>query len=363
MEELIEQYHSGQISRKDLEQGLKAHWDKMDAPDAQFENHRKEEMWQVIMQHSRQTKVVKIKWSKYAAAAAVVAIMVFIGKQLIKEKSQATATVYKSDVQPGRMGAILELPNGQKIVLDTAANGLLANQSNTSFTKDENGVSIASMNTIAKDAPVEFVKVTVPLKHTQKIFLPDGTTIWLNAGSSIVFPTRFTGNERLVKTTGEIIAKVTYDAKNPFRIETRGTTYEDKGTEFNINAYDDEPVVRITVMEGLVSTKGTLIKAGQQARVNANGQVTVTDNVTQQKLSEIFAWRDEQFSFSGATAEDILKQIAKWYDVEIVYEDRITEEFTISIDRKKPISSLLKSMERSGDVHFEIDGRKIIVRK
>nr|WP_294994216.1 FecR family protein [uncultured Sediminibacterium sp.] len=322
------------------------------------------QMQERIIQRIRKQQKAPVRkmWWRYAAAA------VFLGAIagayfLLKMPEQITApafSVYKNDVEPGKVGAIVVLPNGKQVLLDTAANGLLANEDYAGISKNDDNLSIASAGA---DRPVEYITVIVPVKRTQKINLPDGSTVWLNAGSSMVFPTRFTGNERLIKVTGEIIAKVTHNAAQPFRVEMRGTIYEDKGTEFNISGYEEDAVVKTTVLEGLVAAKGMLIKAGEQAQIGVSGEVKISKDIPLQKLDEIFAWRDEQFSFSGASAEAILKQVAKWYDVELVFQDPIKEEFTISVDRKKPLSSLLKSMERSGEVHFDIDGRRVTVRK
>ncbi len=334
----------------------------IDAAETEDEAALEQKMLNRLQEHiqaGKPSKVIPIYRRLAVAAAAVLIIATgtwYLITQTSKPKTQNVAYGYKNDVAPGKMGAVLQLPDGRKIVVDTAANGLLATEGNADINKEQNGLAVASNGATTK---MEYATLTTPIGRTQMITLSDGTKVWLNAGSSITFPVNFIGNERKIITTGQVALKVVHNEKMPFRVETKGKIFEDIGTDFDINAYDDEPVVKTTVLEGSVKINSTLIKAGMQAQVDTHGQIKLIEGVA---TDEVFAWRDGQFDFADATVESILKQAARWYDVQVVYERKINTQFTLDVDRNTPISKLLHAMEASGGVHFEIEGRKIIVR-
>ncbi len=295
-------------------------------------------------------------------AAAVIILTLTVTGLLLNNKPNNLPAIsaYKNDVSPGMVGAIIELSNGKRILLDTSGNGILRSLGTNAISKSGDGIVIDGNI----GSTLEYVTVTTPLKRTQKIQLPDGSTIWLNAGSAIKFPIRFTGNKRLIEATGQIIAKVVHDEKNPFQISVRGQVFEDKGTEFDVNAYDEDQMIKFTVLEGAVVYKNIQAKAGEQIDANPTGINAKLNKLTEAKMDEVFSWRDGLFTYDHASIEMIMKQAAKWYDVEIIYEGQIDQSFTlINVDRKTPISTLLKSMELSGGVHFEIQGNKVIVKK
>lgn len=302
------------------------------------------------------TKVRKMQWWKYAAAAVVIAVMVFTGKQFFNKEKPITASVYHNDVAPGKPGAKLKLSNGRVIELDSVKDGLIAMEGGLQVYK-QNG-EIIYMGDADAGAGVLYNELVADKKQTSSARLPDGSIAWVNAESSVRYPVVFGGNERKVTMTGEAIFQVTHNEKQPFRVYVGDQVFEDLGTVFNINAYSDQSIIKTTVLEGSVKIKNTNIRPGQQAIVGKEGEVVLRAVDTE----EVFAWRDGQFDFTGTSVEDILQQAARWYDVEIVYQSRINERFTISVNRDKPISQLLQQMELSGGVHFEIEGRKITVK-
>jgi ferric-dicitrate binding protein FerR (iron transport regulator) len=348
MEELIEQYKKGQISRTDLEQELKVYFDSMQEPDAQFVDHKKEEMWQVIIQHkvpaNVETKVVKFKWWKYAAAA--VFIIAIASTYLLLHQSETSAPLsqaqrFKNDVESGREGAVLKLSDGREILLDTVKNGSVA----PGFTKTGEGLAV-------QESAVEYATVIVPKARTEKVTLPDGSTVWLNAGSSITFPTRFSGNRREVSMTGEVYYEVSKNEQQHFFVQTKTDRIEVKGTHFNVNAYAD---VKTTLLEGSVQIGKTIIKPGDQY---------LAGKITQPDTEEVMAWKNGMFLFNNTPITEIMAQVERWYDVEIKYEggDISKLVFGGDVERTANVSVLLKKLELTKSVEFTIEGRTITIK-
>lgn len=282
------------------------------------------------------------------------------------------ATVHNSrpsnDVPPGGNRAILTLANGSTIALDSAANGSLAQQGNTTVLKTANGqlaYQIAASDKPQATRAATYNTLATPRGGQYRLVLPDGSKVWLNAASSIRYPTTFEGKERRVTITGEAYFEIKENAALPFVVATDNKgEIQVLGTQFNVNAYDDEPVVKTTLLEGAVQVKkeGTtlLLKPGEQAQLTKTGDLTRMKDVD---MEETIAWKNGKFSCKNMALEDILRQVARWYDVEIVYEDRITDRYTASVARDVPVSSLLRYLELSEGVHFRIEGRKITVVK
>lgn len=289
-----------------------------------------------------------------------------------KMPGQALAIVLKADVQPGSNGAILILSDGKKIVLDSTGSGTLAIENNTYIIKKEGQVTYQSLEK-KYDVPVAYNTMITPRGKEYQLILPDGSKVWLNAASSITFPTAFAAKERKVSITGEAyfevvpIHKQNGKGKVPFIVTIHSnhgesTEIEVLGTQFNVNAYEDELAQKTTLIEGAVRvTRGletSLLNPGQQARVFDNGEIKLIKNAN---MSEAVAWRNGRFDCSNMDIEMIMRQVARWYDVEILYDSKIKEQYTINILRNIPVSSLLKYLEYSGGVSFKIEGKKITV--
>jgi transmembrane sensor len=304
------------------------------------------------------------------AATAAVLLLLVAGVFLYRDRrpvsTGATRQAYVMDFSPGRTGAILVFErSGRKIVLDTARNGAIGDgvvksTDNISINRGE-GAGDRKKAAVNGEG-VEYALLSTPKARIQELTLPDGTVAWLNAASSIRFPTRFTGNERLVEITGEVDFKVVHNDRMPFRVKARGLICEDIGTEFNINAYEDEPFVKATLLEGIVRANGYLLKPGQQAVVNNTSSPTPATVVKNADTEQAVAWKNGLFSFNERTdLYTVMRQIGRWYDVEIVYEGPITPmQFGGKIPRSANASEVLKILAYS-NVHFRIEGKKIIV--
>ena len=299
---------------------------------------------------------------KYKWIAAAVILFAFAGgawfwfTQEPKQTTQISASIYKNDVAPGKAGGQLKLSNGQLLSIDSLKEGFVIADAGLKLYK-ENG-KIIYKGTATETAYNEIIE---DIGRYTSVELPDHSIAWVNSGSSIRYPLHFAGDERKVTMTGEAAFKVVHNERQPFRVYANDQIFEDKGTVFNIRAYRDEAAIRTTVLEGLVSYGNTMIRQMQQAVVSKDGQVKLSDKVN---TEAVFAWRDGEFSFGNATIEEIMNDAAKWYGVEVIYQDKISQQFGfVGIDRNMPISNLLHNLETIGGVHFEIDGKKVTVKK
>ena len=307
---------------------------------------------------------------RIAAAAVVTGLLaggyfLFSGKR--SQSVQSPVALEKNtqdDVKSGGNKAILTLSDGSSILLDSAQNGSLTRQGNTKVLKINNGLLAYNAD---KSRPGEIIynTLTTPRGGQYRVTLSDGTQVWLNAASSITFPTVFSGKERKVEVTGEVYFEVTKNAAMPFIVKKVNDDVRVRvlGTHFNVNAYDDESEMRITLLEGAVDVaKGdnhSILKPGEQARI-INEKINVTDHAD---LDEVMAWKNGRFYFEEADIKTIMRQVEKWYNVEVKYEADIKYSFVAEISRSENVSRLLNILELTRLVHFKIEGNKITVMK
>jgi hypothetical protein len=258
------------------------------------------------------------------------------------------------------------LANGKNIFLTDAHNGQLARDGQALINKTRDGKIVYSNNDDSVKIPVYNI-LTTPRGGQYLLILADGTKAWLNAASSIKYPTVFTGNERKVEITGEVYFEVAHNAAKPFKVVANEQIVEVLGTHFNVNAYTDEPAIKTTLLEGKVKVihneKIAFLLPGQQAQVS-NGAVSANINVLDQvDMDEAVAWKSGLFQFNKASIESILRQVARWYNVEISYnnDQKPVKTFTGNISRNISLAQLLQILSYTGN-RFEIDGRKIIVK-
>jgi ferric-dicitrate binding protein FerR (iron transport regulator) len=196
--------------------------------------------------------------------------------------------------------------------------------------------------------------------------LPDGTKVWLNAASSIRFLPAFSAKERSVEVTGEAYFEVEKDSKRPFKVKTALQEVQVLGTSFNINSYTDEPRTTTTLLDGSVrvallnSNDGTLLKPGQQARVDHAGNNAIS--IATVDPQQFVDWKDGYFKFSRDNIQSIMRKIARWYDVDIAYSGEVTKEgFVGAIKRSEDISEVLQTLKLTGIIHFKIEGKTVTV--
>lgn len=340
------------------------------------------EIWAALNLHGQKPR---IPWLPRLAAAAIILVAVSAGLYFLNRpaKLQPVSKV-QPNILPGGNKAILTLADGSKITLDDAAHGEIAKQAGMSIVKAPNGQLIYS---IAKSQPstsadglfgrannseILYNTIETPKGGQYQINLPDGSKVWLNAASKLRFPASFTGNERKVELSGEAyfeVAKIASPAgtskKNaaiPFKVVSENHVVEVLGTHFNINAYPDELSIKTTLLEGSVkvlqpaSNNSQLLMPGQQARVAETIRVVNTDT------QEAIAWKNGVFEFKSQSIASIMRQISRWYDVEVLYQGNIAgETFSGSISRYASVTEVLEMLELTGYVTFKTEGRRITV--
>jgi len=310
----------------------------------------------------------KISWRFFFKVAA--ALLVFVSGIAIYFALKTTphnTTVevasqqMKNEIVPGGNKAILTLSDGSTVILDDAKNGRVAQQGGTQIEKSANGQLVYNVLN-NKPTEVTFNSLTTPRGGQFKLTLPDGSKVWLNAVSSIKYPTAFIGSERKVEISGEAYFEIAHDAAKPFKVNVNGMVVKVLGTHFNINAYNDEASLNTTLLEGsIILTKdnatATLVP-GQQAQISNGRSIKVINNAD---IDQVVAWKNGYFSFDRADLQTVMRQIARWYDVEVSYEGKIPKrQFGGKIDRNSDISEVLKILEES-KVHFRIKEKKIVV--
>lgn len=300
-----------------------------------------------------------VLWRRGLSVAAAVILLVigiwYLSLRSHQPSSAASVAGIANDIPPGGARAILTLADGSSIVLDSAHNGQLARQGSAQVVKANGQVSYRAES---NNAAVVYNTMTTPKGGQYQLVLPDGTKVWLNAASSIRYPTVFQGQRREVEMTGEGYFEVARNTDMPFIVKTTHANVTVLGTHFNINAYDDERNTRVTLLQGAVRVNDAVtLSPGQQA-IAGVGTRMVADIDT----SAVVAWKDGKFQF-GETAdiETVMRQVARWYDVQVVYRGNITRHIGGTIGRDVTLSHLLKVLQATGAVHFKQDGKTIEV--
>ena len=325
-------------------------------------------IWKKKKQPARIVSLYKSKWVRVAAAAVLILLATgtffLLNRQSQNESAKVNKELVTPDIKPGGNKAILTIGDNSQIVLNNMQNGILTQQGNTKVLKLDNG-QLAYTLINEKPGEIFYNTLTTPKGGQYQLTLSDGTKVWLNAASSLRFPTSFSGKQRIVELTGEVYFEVAKNASMPFKVNVAGKgEVEVLGTHFNINSYSDEPTINTTLLEGSVkvtdlSTRNTqFLIPGQQAQVNPGNQVSINKNVD---VDEVMAWKNGLFNFNSLDIENIMRQVARWYDAEISYEGKINKEtYSGIVSRNSNISEVLKILEEGG-VRFRIEGRKIIV--
>lgn len=321
------------------------------------------------------------------AAAAVIGILIALSVIYVtknyepRDKNVPTnLSLGKTDIAPGGNKAVLILANGKKILLDSAKTGSLAQLGNTKVIKLTNGqlaynTTQNGNKTGAGSLKIQFNTLRTPPGGQYQITLPDGTKAWLNAASSIKFPSTFTGSKRSVSVTGEVYFEVAQNAAQPFEATILSSAGKPQGnitvlgTSFNINAYNDEPQIKTTLLQGKIKIQpasslsvdnGIILSPGEQALISQKGAIQVRKDINS---NEIIAWKNNLFNFEGNDIQSVMRQIARWYNVEVKYKTVSSAHFMGTISMDVNISQVLKMLEMTGAVHFKVEGRVITVLK
>ena len=357
----------------------------------------KEKIWKELSAKT-EGRIIPLssRWMWNAAAIAVLVLItvgiytIYTGKRNDKAIVDKETAGKPADKSPGKDGAILQLADGTVIVIDSMANGNLASQGNTTILKQDGKVAYTGGDQ-QKGNEVLYNTLTTPRARQVQLVLPDGSNVWLNASSSITFPAAFSEKERRVEITGEVYFEIAKDKTKPFIVHTSSSTpgipgmiggmdVQVLGTHFNINAYSEEGIIKTTLLEGLVKVtapnpykgKGietAFLKPGQQAALitgNAGGNLEAQNLkvISNADVTAAVAWKNGLIVFDNSDIKAILRQISRWYDVNILYEENIpSEEIKGTIPRKMKLSEALHALELSSGLKFNYNGTTIIVNR
>lgn len=311
-------------------------------------------------------------WPRIAVAASIVGVLLAGGYFLflnqgksIKTKSVAIA----HDITPPKSNhATLTLADGTVVYLDSASNGQLALQGGVKIVKYQNGQ--IGYQSLENNAPIEapiFNTLSNPRgSNIIDMTLGDGSKVWLNSGSSITYPVVFVGGERRVNVVGEAYFEVVHDDTKPFYVTHGEMQVRVLGTHFNVDSYDDEDFIRVTLLEGKVDVKAegetVILKPGEQAEINpVRHQLQKLEDIN---IDAVIAWKNGRFIFQRDDIRTVMRQLSRWYDVEVSYEGNVTNEKFVGIinrSRYQNISGILDMFEKTRTVSFKIIGRRIIV--
>lgn len=304
-------------------------------------------------------------WMQVAAAAAVIGIAFFFySSSNIGRPDQPLAAIGEAPVTditpPDQARATLTLADGRRIYLDSNVSGILLNEDALAVSRNEAGALIYD---VAGETPISYHTLSLPRgSRPIRLVLADGSAVWLNAASSITYPTGFRGAERVVSISGEAYFEVAHDAGHPFIVEQGDMRVRVLGTHFNVRAYGDDRLREVTLLEGAVRVqRGSLqetLQPGQQAALDP-ARLTIRSA----DLESVMAWKNGQFIYDGADLRTIMQEISRYYDVDVRFVDEIPYQFVARISRDVPVSAFLEKLSLTGLVTFKIQEGNIQVSR
>ncbi len=347
--------------------------------------------WEVLWSNvnkKTESPVRKMLWMRIAAAVVFILISSMAGYYYLynSDRADLTKSISRSklsnDAAPGSNRAVLTLSDGTEIILDSAdANGTITQQGNTKIIKLNDGELVYS-SANGKPGEILYNTITTPKGGQYQIVLSDGSKVWLNAGSSLRFPTAFSREERRVELTGEGYFEVEENPAQPFIVSSipsgdnrhRGVEVKVLGTHFNVNSYNDEAQIKVSLLKGSVQVANLnpdaltnsvskeretkILKPGGQAQVSNTEGIRLNYNVD---MEDVMAWKDGFFSFANADLESVMRQIARWYDVEVQYQGAIPKrQFEGKMQRNLKLSEVIRIIE-TNNIHFQINGKTLVV--
>lgn len=319
-----------------------------------------EKSWKVMERKLRERK--KFSWKYWGMVASLLGI-VLLGTWVFMEKNEKKSpVVVMRGVEPGGVFAELVLPDGKIVELNKDSNNLFLGESGKVL-RNENGVLFLTQDSVQLQK-VGYSEIRTPRGGEYQVVLPDNSIVWLNADSKLRFPLTFSGKERRVFASGELYFQVAKDSLSPFRIEVEGLyEVEVLGTEFNVRAYSDLPSAT-TLVDGrvLIRDKGTkvVLKSGEQAVKGKHGEVVVREV----DVAPYIAWKQGYFLFEDERLEDILNELARWYDVNIFFENSSVREerFSVDMPRHESFEEVLRLIEQTRSIQIEIEGNNVFVK-
>jgi transmembrane sensor len=353
------------------------------------------------------TKSIRKRFWQRVAVAAAIFILIGSGaayylwnrQNNIEIANKQPIKIINDVAAPAKNRATIMLSNGKQVFLDSSANGILAAEGKTSIQKlADNQIAYNANGEIKNNSKasndkgsnnkqpnntIAYNTLTNPRgSRPISILLADGTIVWLNTESSLKYPVAFSGNERKVEITGEAYFEVAHDAKKPFIVTKAQTSITVLGTHFNVDAYDDNESIKVTLLEGSVevtanktktatagakaannqkdtnNSQSVTIKPGEQAKIK-NSQISVSASID---VDQVMAWKNNKFSFDNTNLEAILKEFSRWYDVKVVYENKIPDrKFFGIMNRSSSLATVLGELQ-ANNIKFELEGKTLTVK-
>lgn len=374
--ELLHRYHTGNISQSEKELVELWYSQLIETGEWQWDESEKDEVEKMLesrilekirLQNKKPRTIYLLSRKYWWAAASIVLVLGFSTYFLVFNKtlkpSSIVITTEPNDVSaPQSNKAMVTLSNGQKVFLDSISNGALAVQGNVKLVKLASG-EIVYQSSGELSGKIQYNTLENPRgSKVINMVLADGSKVWLNAGSSLNYPVAFVGSERKVSVSGEAYFEVAHDASKPFVVHNGSMDVRVLGTHFNVNAFeDDDNNIKVTLLEGSVKisngSSNGLLEPGQQALVSK--EMKILNDVD---LNKVMAWKNGYFQFDKASLQSVLKQVSRWYDIEVIYEGKNQpREFVGEIERDLSLSEVLKILEIN-KVNFTLEGKKLIVK-
>jgi transmembrane sensor len=364
--ELLERF-SAADKEGTLEQLLEGLWAGLEVKEPVFTTLHKDEIVRRIL-YKRQA-VVRPMILRTLSAVAAVFILFIAGYFLVFHKKngptkQTAVTKSHHDIEAPKLSkAVITLADGKQIAVDSVTSGIVVQEPNVEVVKNEKGEIVYQVVTAAT-ATLRYNTLLNPRgSKVIALTLSDGTRVWLNSESSLKYPTVFSGLTREVEVSGEAYFEVAHSDTKPFIVTKGETKVQVLGTHFNINAFEDEDALRVTLLEGKVKVSDhdnvVTIQPQQQAVMKAHLSLTIDPSPD---ISEVMAWKNGVFRFKDVTIQDLMRQIARWYDMRVIYDGQPSSHFVATIPRDVSAANLFRILEQTGGVHFSIDGNKVTVR-
>ncbi|MHA4893579.1 FecR family protein [Pedobacter sp. PWIIR3] len=367
-EELIKKYLNNTCTPE--ERALLESWYNQQAGDAQNPagapdySEIETDVWAQLKSSTVPPK--RINWPAMTAAAVLIVVCsVFYYTNRISTDSaiHKAAELSAARILPGSNKAELVLEDGSVVPLVDTTSGMLTKQGGVAITKLSGGGLSYDASHSKPEAVVRFNTLRTPKGGQYQVDLPDGTRAWLNAASSLTYPTAFNGTERKVEVSGEVYFEVAVDKHKPFKVESAGQTIVVLGTHFNVTAYPDEQLTRTSLLEGSVKVIGAkktvVIVPGQETVLNHSSKEISLRNFD---ADDVLAWRQGYFQFNNEDIRSIMRKLSRWYDLDVTYtKNFVDQRFSGSVSRFEEASKVLRMLEFTGTVHFNTNGRRVTV--
>lgn len=311
-------------------------------------------VWMKLENEHRPVKKIS-RWVPFAAAALIVlAVGIYFLWQPAPLSVNELANTAK-DIAPGYNKATLTIAGGNTVSLDSSSAGIEVGPQAVTYDDNRTVKGAGALNENPR-----MLTLTTPKGGTYKLALPDGSVVWLNAASKLIFPSTFNKQkQRVVELEGEGYFEVAKNKQQPFVVKSNGQQVEVLGTHFNINTYADEPLIKTTLLEGSVRIGSIMLKPGEQAKNSGKG-ITVQQVDTDGAVG----WKNNYIVFEDESIQGVMRKISRWYDVDITYEGELPDDdFGGRVSRQAYVSQVLKKLELTNKVHFKVAGRRIIVTK